>query len=282
MKVSSRSDPVWRYPRAVLDGKVVACEKVKNEVKRFVSDWERMERGEGLYWFDASGADDFQNFTRAVCKVHDAVSDEMVPFVQMDWQAFRTRQLFGWKLKEGVADPLDRLANTRRFRKWYMHSGKGAGKGPIAAAIILYFLLRDSASKHTSGVVCADSEPQARAVMDDIRAMMDADSTGRLKKRLALSSTESTATVWLRLKKVDGFDRTGAIKTVGNTISPERVSGAKHNILCLDEFQAYRSRAVMGRLIAGPEEVHTAARHDSRERSDRARRIRLPRVRASR
>ena len=248
---AGRDDPVWIWPRAVLRGEVIACEKAKHEVNRFVSDWETMERGEGLYWFDAAAADDFCNFTRAVCKVHDTATDEMLPFVLMDWQLFRLRQIYGWKLKPGVADPLDRLPNTRRFRRWWISTGKGAGKGPMAAAIILYTLLRDPSANHTSGVVGGDTEPQAREVLADVRAMMDADKTGRLKQRLTLSSLEGAAIGYLRLKPGEGVVRTGYIKTTGTQGNAEKLSGPKHRLIVLDEYQAYYSKTGMSKLLAG-------------------------------
>ena len=243
------TEPALAYAQDALAGRVLAGELVKLACKRFVSDWDAMERGDSLYRWDAEAADDFESFCRVVCKVHDAGRDEWIPFDLLPWQQFFFRQIFGWKLRESAIDHLDREPGTRRFRKAWISTGKGAGKGPSAAAVLLYMMLRDKSVKTVKGAVCASSEPQARELMDDVRDMLENDESGLLKERLNLTGGTQGNSVYLRLRP--GRKRTGYVKTVGLGGAPERHSGPKFNLVIPDEFQSYVTDGGMKKLIAG-------------------------------
>ena len=220
-------EPALKYARGVVAGRIVAGELVTKACDRFLADWSKLEDGKGLYRWDAEAADDFEGFTRAVCKVHDATEDVMIPFELMDWQRFFARQLFGWKMREGAADPLDREPGTRRFRKAWLSTGKGSGKGPLGASMVLYMMLRDRYAKDFKGAVCGSSEIQARELIDDLKTMVDHDESGRLRKRLSISGGVGSRTRCTSASS-PAPRATGYLKTVGLHGAVERHSGPKY------------------------------------------------------
>jgi phage terminase large subunit-like protein len=86
------------------------------------------------YFFDAKAADRPLKFMEKYLRFYEGIYAGRA-FEALPWQKKLTRDLFGWKHKEG---------GLRRFRQLFMEIAKGAGKSPWLAAIGLYMLLADN------------------------------------------------------------------------------------------------------------------------------------------
>jgi len=144
-------DPVTRYATDVASGRIVAARMVVLACQRHLRDLEQAE-AKGWVW-DVERAERVIAFFSDVLILpentdsdEDPVDDvdaetEKRPFVLTPFQQFIAGSLFGWyawrKNKKGVA----RL--VRRFRVAYVETGKGSGKTPFGAGLMLYMMVAD-------------------------------------------------------------------------------------------------------------------------------------------
>lgn len=149
--MSSSTDEVTAYARAVVSGEIVAGQPVRDACKRHMSDLSRKD----LAW-DYDAADRFFRFCRTVLKLGEGQFDGK-PLELEPVQKFICGSLFGWKGSNG----------KRRFRRAYIEMGKGNGKSPMVGAIGLYGLIADGeagaqiyaagATKEQAGILFRDA-----------------------------------------------------------------------------------------------------------------------------
>lgn len=143
-------DPVTQYATDVTEGRIVAARLVKLACQRHLNDLILAE-AKGWVW-DVEKAARVIGFFRDVLilpentddddhPTEDGAEQELRPFVLTPFQQFIAGSLFGWyayrKSKKGVR----RL--VRRFRVAYVETGKGSGKTPFGAGLMLYLMVAD-------------------------------------------------------------------------------------------------------------------------------------------
>jgi phage terminase large subunit-like protein len=90
--------------------------------------------------------------------------DGSSPFVLFPWQRFIAGSLFGWTMADD---------GTRRFRSALILTGKGSGKSPFAAALLLYSMLEDG-EPSAEAYSAAPSRDQSMIVFRDAAKMVQA------------------------------------------------------------------------------------------------------------
>jgi len=146
-------DPVAKYARDVLAGRIVAGALVRAACQRHFDDI-RDGPARGLAWDRAAAARAIEFFAYLRLPTGE-------PFVLQPAQEFIVGSIFGWKLTDG----------SRRFRTAYVEMGKGNGKTPMAAGIGIIGMVADghpAAEIYTAGV----TRDQAQYLFGDAQKMV--------------------------------------------------------------------------------------------------------------
>jgi phage terminase large subunit-like protein len=129
---------VDRYAESVLDGGVLAGPLVRAAAARHFRDRERAAGDSRWFQFSTELADQIHGFFEDILRLPDVNDDEGDPArfrldVGTQFWAFVLGSGFGWHDERMY----------RRFREWYIESGKGTAKTPILAGVGLYGLTMD-------------------------------------------------------------------------------------------------------------------------------------------
>lgn len=165
------------YCDGVLSGEIVASQLVRCQVERHREDLQTA-RDRGLY-FDEHAANRAIHFTQLQKLTRGEFDGK--PFILQPWQKFIVWCLFGWKRSKD---------HMRRYREAFLTMGRGNGKSPFAAAIILLlFLYDDPVEPQAEIVVAATERAQAfKYVWTETRRMIDKQPA--LKSRVRMYSAE--------------------------------------------------------------------------------------------
>jgi phage terminase large subunit-like protein len=156
---SRARDPVERYAREVLEGKIIAGPLVRLACARHLRDFEQ-QKERGLVWRRDRALHQF-GFFRDVLRLNGG-EFEGKPFELVLWQQFVVGSLFGWYGADGY----------RRFRVSYCEVGKGNGKSPLAAGIGLSMMIADNEPR-AEVYSAAVGKDQAGILFKDAVAMVD-------------------------------------------------------------------------------------------------------------
>lgn len=223
---SSSRDPVTRYARDVVSGKVVAGPHVRDACARHLDDLKYGAK-RGLT-FDLDAADRVIRYFREVLRLNGG-EYEGLPYELLDWQLFCLGALFGWKVADGY----------RRFRMAYIETAKGSGKSPLAAGIGMYCLTADGESR-AEVYAAATKKDQAMILFRDAVAMHD--QSPALQHRLVKSGVGENA--WnLAYHKTGSFFRPIS--------ADDGQSGPRPHVSLLDEIHEHRNGYVVEMLKAG-------------------------------
>lgn len=121
------------YVDGVLSGSIVACERVKDAVRRYKADLAKQSTDDFPYYFDRHWATSVCQFFPIMLR-HSIGEFAGRPLELEDWQLFGIWNIFGWKRD---AD------NSRRFRKVYWSMARKNGKSTLAAGICLFLGVGD-------------------------------------------------------------------------------------------------------------------------------------------
>ena len=165
------ADPVERYAREVLDGKLIAGPHVRDACARHLRDLEQQKK-RGLVWSWNHAAWVFEYFER-VLRLNGG-EFEGQPFELAPWQQFVVGSLMGWRDTDGF----------RRFRVAYIETGKGSGKSPLVAGLGLYGLTSDGEAR-AEIYAAAVKQDQAKVLFRDAIAMVQ--QSPALSERLGIS-----------------------------------------------------------------------------------------------
>ena len=146
------TDPVARYARAVVAGRILTGRPVRLACQRHLSDLKRKD----LDWRPDRALLAIE-FFRDMLVLEDGSPFELQPF-----QAFIVGSIFGWYNAEGF----------RRFRSAYVETGKGSGKTPLAAGIGLYGLVADG-EPAPEVYSAATTQDQASIAWKDAKRMVE-------------------------------------------------------------------------------------------------------------
>lgn len=225
VKTTSR-DPVTRYARNVVSGKIIAGPHVRDACKRHLADLEQApSRG---FFFDLEKVERAIGFYRDVLRLnggeYEGVAYELLP-----WQCFIVGSVFGWVDADGY----------RRFRLAYVETAKGSGKSPLAAGVGLYGLVADGESR-AEIYAAATKKDQAMILFRDAVAMRD--QSPELAKRLIKSGVGENA--WnLAYHQTGSFFRPIS--------ADDGQSGPRPHISLLDEIHEHKTGYVVEMLKAG-------------------------------
>jgi len=221
------SDPVEKFARDVVAGKIVAGPLVRAAAARHLDD---LEKGpdRGLYWDWPGVREGIARFFNDVLKLPS--SDEPKPFILEPWQLFCVGSLFGWRRGKG---------GPRRFRTGYIETGKGSGKSPLGAGIGLYMLVADN-EPAAECYTAATMRDQAQIPFRDAVGMVRASPA--LSKRLQLSGDREVFNLAHRLS--GSFFR--PISSEGRGLDGKRV----HYGL-IDEVHEHPTPIVVEKITAG-------------------------------
>lgn len=172
--------------RGVLAGEIVVSHYVRLVVQQFRRDL-RSGRKRGL-WFDAERAQKVIRF----CELQKHSTGEFAGrnFLLEPWQKFIFASLFGWKRADG----------TRRYREAWITIGRGNGKSPMAALILLVLLAFDDPPEARAEIKCAATErAQAYIVWSELKRMIEAQPS--IRRRCEIygghrPSSDSNSIVW--------------------------------------------------------------------------------------
>lgn len=220
--VHSKTPKVARYCLDVLTGNIPVGMLVYLAVERHIRD---LTEGQtrGLHYDDAAAAYVIEFFEKFLVLAEGEHAGK--PFLLQPWQQFILAVLFGWKNADGF----------RRFRTAYLEIGKGNGKSPLAAGILLYGLVADGESS-AEIYSAAVTKEQAKILFRDAENMR-------------------TASAWLR-KKIAAHRNNLSIASTASfarPISSEKrgLDGKRVHIALIDEIHEHPSDLVVNKMRAG-------------------------------
>ena len=158
ISTSSKSpiiEGVYEYAHGVLDGRVIACKKVKMACERFFRDLERSRTDEAWPWvFDEARAERPIRYMEAYLTPSKGAYDA---FVLMPWQRFCEANLYGW---------VHRDTGLRRFNEGLIVVGRGNGKSTMVSGNASYGVSKDD-ERGADVYLLANSKEQASIVFNE-------------------------------------------------------------------------------------------------------------------
>lgn len=211
-----------RYCLDVLTGNIPVGRLVFLAVERHVRDLTEGEK-RGLLYDDAAAGYVIEFFEKFLVLAEGEHAGK--PFVLSPWEQFILAMVFGWKASDGF----------RRFRTAYLEIGKGNGKSPLAAGILLYLLIADgeeSAEVYSAAV----TKDQAKILFRDAENMR-------------------AASPWLRQKVAAHRNNLSVASTASfaRPISSEKrgLDGKRVHGCLIDEVHEHPSDIVVNKMRAG-------------------------------
>ena len=211
-----------RYCVDVLTGNIPVGRLVFMAVERHVRDLQDGAK-RGLQFDDVAAAYAIEFFEKFLVLAEGEHAGK--PFLLSPWQQFVLASLFGWKASDGF----------RRFRTAYLELGKGNGKSPLAAGILLFMLIADgeeSAEIYSAAV----TKDQAKILFRDAENMR-------------------SASTWLRQKIASHRNNLSVVSTASfaRPISSEKrgLDGKRVHCALIDELHEHPTDIVVNKMRAG-------------------------------
>lgn len=130
------SETILHYARDCLSGKIVSGQKHKWACQRFLSDWEKAQKGDFPYHWDEQEAQKIIDWFRLLRHSKGVLAGE--PIELTPWQQFVCCQLYGWRADDG----------KRRFTKSFVEVGRKNGKSQLESGIALYEMAVTATKNH--------------------------------------------------------------------------------------------------------------------------------------
>jgi phage terminase large subunit-like protein len=146
------------------------------------------------------------------------------PFQLLPWQKFVIGSLYGWLTADG----------SRRFRSGFIEAGKGSGKTPMVAALMLYAFLEDG-ERAAECYSAAPSRDQSLICFKDAARMVEASPALR--------------------KSVEVLEQALFHPASGSVVRPlsaeaRTLDGRRVHFAALDELQEHGDRNVVDKVRA--------------------------------
>ena len=210
----------YQYAVDVVEGRILACEKVKQACQRFLDELER-QNDPGFPWiFNTEKAERPIRFMEQFLRPTKGDYDRMT---LLGWQCFCEENLYGW---------VDKKTGLRRFREALILVGSGNGKSTLITGNATYGASKDG--ERGAEVYCiANSKDQARIIFDECKAQIEA--SPMLKKHFHPTR--------------DGiyYNPTNS-KIQALASDPTTLDGKNVHLAIFDEVQDYRDYTFMSRL----------------------------------
>lgn len=207
-----------RYINDVVSGKQLSCEYVKKAVKRHVDDIEKSKDKDYPYYFDRKEADKAIKFVKAMRHTKGEYQDQF--FKLMDWQAFITAAVFGWKRKND---------GLRRFRKVYTEVARKNGKTEWLAAIGNRALIADG-EKGAEVFSCATTLSQSSIVFRASKYMM---------RKLKQDSERVNDLVEIQSRNMHVMEHNAMYEPLA--ADSDKLDGLSCSMAIVDEYGAHRT-----------------------------------------
>ncbi|MBD2810043.1 terminase large subunit [Xenorhabdus sp. Vera] len=210
---------LWeQYVFDIDNGKIPACKRVKQAVKRYYNDLNNP-----LYVFDSAVVERFIAFSRVCPHVKGHLRGK--PIILEPWQQFAFANLFGFKVK---------ATGRRKYRSAYIQVPRKNAKSTVAAILANWFLVMELGQQDI--YTAAVSRDQARIVFDDARQMCLLSKP--LKKRVSIQQHKVTYT------KSNSLLKPLAAKAA-------TIEGTNPSLAIVDEYHLHPDNAVYSALELG-------------------------------
>ena len=192
------------YANQVLDGRILACKKVKLAARRFLSDLEKAWQGKTKWDYDAALAE------RPVKFIEDFLSPSKGGYGRMallPWQCFFLCNVFGF---------VDRESRLRRFKEALVYVGSGNGKSTLMSGLSAFLASKDG-EQGANIDLFANSREQAGIVFEECKKQIEgspqlANRFRVLRDRIYYDKTNSMIRSYATDSgKLDGLNPHGAI-----------------------------------------------------------------------
>ena len=143
---------IYQYADDVLDGRILACKKVKMACERFFRDLRNSEKEEYPWRFDAAKAE------RPIVMMERYLVPPKGDYSRMElmpWQRFVEGNIYGW---------IDKKTGLRRFREALIVVGRGNGKSTLVAGNSIFGVSKDD-ERGADVYLLANSKEQAGIVL---------------------------------------------------------------------------------------------------------------------
>ena len=219
------TDPVTAYAESVSAGTTVAGPPVRAACQRHLRDRKRPD-----LTFDAAAAQRVLDFFPEVLRLPKG-DHAGAPFHLLPWQQFLVGSLYGWLLPDG----------RRRFRRAYVETGRGTGKSPLAAGLLLYAITADG--EHAAEAYCVARNADQALITFRLAAQIR-DLAPALADRVQKYGGERPTRLvhhdsWSFAERTTTSD-TGAGK-----------SGLNPHLVIVDEYHEHKTSTMMERYDAG-------------------------------
>jgi len=245
VKKKTALDPATDYATKVVAGTIIASRLVRLACQRHLNDL-RDAKAKHLVWNPAEAQEALDFFPTCLCLPEEtdadedveAVVDEMpeggTPFVLSPYEEFIVGSTFGWfAVLESKKTGARRV--QQRFRIIFLQGGKGCGKTPLFAGVLIYLLIRRGV--RGSQLFCAAvTKDQAKIAFTDCVKMVAASP--------ALQALIKHTGNNLAVLKTGSFIRPISAEKRG--LDGKRVQGA-----VVDELHEHPSSTVLVKLRAG-------------------------------
>lgn len=151
---------VMKYANGVVDGSVVAGSMIVKACQRFLNDLKNgHKRDLAMDWNRADNVVRYMQLMK-----HSTGEFDGKLFLLQPWQKFIMANIFGWKRANGF----------RRFRTAYISVGRGNGKSPMAALILMaLFFIEEFPEARAQMKIAAFERAQARIVFDEFEQFLN-------------------------------------------------------------------------------------------------------------
>jgi phage terminase large subunit-like protein len=238
-------DPVTRYATEVVALRIVACRLVRLTCQRHLTDL-KQQKAKGLLWKPAAAQEAIDFFPEVLCLPEETDVDEDVealedispeggtPFVLSPFQQFIVGSLFGW-FQVRVSAKTGARRESLRFSVAFFQGGKGCGKTPLGAGILIFMLVRRGV--RGAQLFCAGAmKEQALIPFADCVKMREASPA--LKELITLTGNN------LAVKATGSFIR--PISSDSRSQSGKRVQGA-----VIEELHEHANAGLVLKMRAG-------------------------------
>ncbi|MBI6549165.1 terminase large subunit [Xenorhabdus lircayensis] len=210
---------IWeQYAFDIENGKIPACKRVKQTVKRYYNDLNNP-----LYVFDSAVVERFIAFSRVCPHVKGHLRGKSI--ILEPWQQFAFANLFGFKVK---------VTGRRKYRSAYIQVPRKNAKSTVAAILANWFLVMEQGQQDI--YTAAVSRDQARIVFDDARQMSLLSKP--LKKRVTIQQHKVT------YPKTNSLLKPLAAKAA-------TIEGTNPSLAIVDEYHLHPDNAVYSALELG-------------------------------
>lgn len=217
MAIRTTSNPskkllTTQYAQDVVDGKIIACKKVRLACQRHLNDLERAGTDAFPYIFDEKKGHRPIRFIEKFCKPSQGAFDRLV--IQ-PWQHFIIGSLYGWVHKD---------TGLRRFKEGLIFVARKNGKTTKVSGLSLYGASKDG-ENGARVYQLANSMKQARLTYDECKAM--------------IKSSPSLRAHFRPLRDAIYYDATNS-KIEPQASDSEKLDGLNCHLGIFDEMHEYK------------------------------------------